>query len=97
MIDNYSMTRQLYGAHIYVDGAGWDCNHWCSPGVPEVSLAPSTLCSNNKNDNNNDIGITMTFVWDVPVRKRLHVAADGCWQGLLARNPNQRHPPHPTD
>ncbi|WIA14673.1 hypothetical protein OEZ85_003174 [Tetradesmus obliquus] len=38
MIDNYSMTRQLYGAHIYVDGAGWDCNHWCSPGVPEWEI-----------------------------------------------------------
>jgi hypothetical protein len=37
IIDNYSMTRQLHKAHIFLEGAGWDCNHWCSPGVPEVS------------------------------------------------------------
>jgi hypothetical protein len=37
IIDNYSMTRQLYKAHIYMEGAGWDCNHYCSPGVPEVN------------------------------------------------------------
>lgn len=41
LVDTYKWTVPLHGAHIYLGSTGWDCLHYCRPGLPEVRTAAS--------------------------------------------------------
>jgi hypothetical protein len=52
VMNSYLLSLQLYQAHtIYADGT-MDCNHWCAPGLSEVSQAQHALlpCTSRRPD-----------------------------------------------
>jgi hypothetical protein len=42
LVNTYKWTVPLHWAHIDLGSSGWDCLHYCRPGLSEVRAADAT-------------------------------------------------------